>query len=100
MPWKPLRAAPWVPVAAVVEVDETFISTDRTKKPKGQKKGRGYHHKYKVLSLVDCNSGKVRSMVVDDLKASTLAPILRDNIAKEATLMTDEAFYSLEQRRR
>ncbi len=37
----------------VVEVDETFIGVDRTKKPKGTKKGRGYAHKHKVLTLVD-----------------------------------------------
>src|SRR5262245_4287266 len=41
-----------------VEVDETFIGHDFTVKPKGEKKGRGYHHKNKVLSLVDRNSGK------------------------------------------
>jgi hypothetical protein len=28
---------------------------------------------------------------VDDLRVSTLAPIVRENVAKEATLMTDEA---------
>lgn len=36
-----------------VEVDETFIGHDKTKKPRGVKKGRGYEHKNKVLSLVD-----------------------------------------------
>ena len=30
-------------------------------------------------------------MVVDDLKAKTLIPILKENIAKEATVYTDEA---------
>ena len=30
-------------------------------------------------------------MVVDDLKAKTLVPILLDNIAREATVYTDEA---------
>ena len=30
-------------------------------------------------------------MVVDDLKAKTLVPILKENIAKEATVYTDEA---------
>ena len=30
-------------------------------------------------------------MVVDDLKAKTLVPILKENIAKEATIYTDEA---------
>jgi transposase-like protein len=50
-----------------VEVDETFIGNDRTVKPKGEKKGRGYAHKHKVLTLVDRNTGRARSMVVDDL---------------------------------
>lgn len=74
-----------------VEVDETFIGHDKTKKPKGEKKGRGYAHKHKVLSLVDRASGQARSMVVDDLKAKTLIPILQENIAREARIMTDEA---------
>ncbi len=76
-----------------VEVDETFIGRDKTKKPRGQKKGRGYHHKFKVLSLVDRNAGKARSMVVDDVSAKTLAPLVHENLAKEARLMTDEASY-------
>ena len=77
----------------VVEVDETFIGHDKTVKPKGQKKGRGYAHKHKVLSLVDRGTGQVRSMVVDDLKSSTLAPLVRQNLNREARLMTDEAAY-------
>ena len=74
-----------------VESDETFIGRDFEKKPKGVKKGRGYAHKNKVLSLVDRKSGQARSMVIDDMKASTIAPLVRLNIAKEAFLMTDEA---------
>ncbi len=76
-----------------VEVDETFIGHDRTIKPKGMKKGRGFHHKNKVLTLVDRSTGRSRSIVVDDLKASTLAPLVRAGVAKEANLMTDEAIY-------
>ena len=83
--------APFGAGGGIVEVDETFIGHDRTIKPKHTKKGRGYHHKHKVLSLVDRATGRARSMVVDDLKAATLVPILRDNIAKEARIMTDEA---------
>ena len=75
----------------VVEVDETFIGNDRAIKPKGEKKGRGYAHKHKVLSLIDRTTGKQRSMVVDSLKAADLAPILRENIAAETRVMTDEA---------
>ncbi len=74
-----------------VEVDETFIGRDFTKKPKGEKKGRGYEHKNKVLSLVDRSTGQSRSMVVDDLKASTILPILQANIDREARVLTDEA---------
>ncbi len=32
-------------------------------------------------------------MVIDDLKASTLAPLVRKNLYREARLMTDEASY-------
>lgn len=74
-----------------VEVDETFIGRDKRIKPKGVKKGRGYHHKQKILSLVDRDSGKACSMVVDDVKASTLAPLVQENLDREARLMTDEA---------
>ncbi|WP_303828160.1 IS1595 family transposase [Asticcacaulis taihuensis] len=76
---------------AIVEVDETFIGIDRDKKPKHTKKGRGYAHKHKVLSLVDRSTGRARSMVVDSLKAADLMPILQANIAAETHIMTDEA---------
>ena len=77
----------------VVEVDETFIGNDRSIKPKHQKKGRGYHHKFKVLTLVERNTGRARSMVIDSLKADDIAPIVTANMAQEATLHTDEAAY-------
>src|SRR5258708_15090937 len=74
-----------------VEVDETFIGRDFTKKPKGDKRGRGYEHKNKVLSLIDRSTGKSRSIVVDNLKMSTLLPILQANIDPSARVMTDDA---------
>ncbi len=83
--------APFGADGGVVEVDETFIGHDKTNKAKGEKRGRGYHHKNKILSLVDRNSGQARSFVVDDVKATTLAPILVANMARESQLMTDEA---------
>jgi ISXO2-like transposase domain len=61
-----------------VEVDETFIGHNKTIKPKGEKRGRGYRHKNKVLSLVE-NSGQARSVVINDMKATTIAPIVRAN---------------------
>lgn len=75
----------------MVEVDETFIGNDpdRPKAPKA----RGYQHKMKVLSLVDRSTGRAKSMVVEDLNAKAILPILKANIAKEATVLTDDAGY-------
>jgi transposase-like protein len=70
----------------VVEIDETFIGRES-----GSVKRAAYHHKMKVLTLVDRETGKAKSVVVDDLKVSTLLPIIRENVAKEATIYTDEA---------
>ncbi len=81
--------APFGGNGGIVEVDETFIGLDPAKKK--STKARGSHHKMKVLSLVDRSTGRARSIVVDDLKATTLVPILRENIAKEAIVYTDEA---------
>lgn len=71
----------------VVEVDETFIG-HKHKKAEG---ARGYAHKNVMLSLVDRTTGQSKSFVVDNVKRSTLLPILRKNIAKEAIIYTDEA---------
>ena len=71
----------------VVEVDETFIGT----KHKKSKTARGYAHKNAMLSLVDRTTGQSKSFVVKDVTKATLLPILRENIAKEATVYTDEA---------
>jgi hypothetical protein len=71
----------------IVEVDETFIGHDKTIKPEGEKRGR------KVLSLVDRTSGQARSFVVDDVKATTITPIVQENLAREARIMTDDANY-------
>ena len=69
----------------VVEADETFIG-----RKKGERKRYGYEHKMKVLALVE-RGGKARSMVVEKVNTATVAPIVYDNIAREAHLITDEA---------
>jgi transposase-like protein len=71
-----------------VEVDETYIGRNNKSQVR-----RGYAHKQKVLSLVDRDTKQARSVVVDDVKVKTLAPILRANIAREAKLMTDSAHW-------
>ena len=83
--------APFGGEGSIAEADETFIGRDYTKKGKGQRKGRGYAHKFKVLSLIDRTSGKARSFKVDAVDGKTIIPIVRKNIAKETVVMTDDA---------
>lgn len=70
----------------VVEVDETYWGNSG----KQRKGARGFAHKEKVLSLVE-RDGKARSFHVPDVKASTLKPILMEQIKQETSIMTDEA---------
>ena len=44
----------------------------------------------KVLALVDRETGKARTMVIDKVDADTLMPIVVANVAREARVMTDE----------
>jgi transposase-like protein len=82
--------APFGGNGGAVEVDETFIGREP-----GVPVKRAYHHKLKVLTLVDREAGRARSMVVDNLKPATIAPILSENLSCEARLMTDEAGHYL-----
>jgi transposase-like protein len=77
--------APMGGEGAVVEADETFIG-----RKKGMPKRRGYAHKHAVLSLVE-RGGKVRSFHVDGTKAADVVPIIKENVARETRMMTDEA---------
>jgi transposase-like protein len=70
----------------VVEVDETFIGGEP-----GKDVQRGTSHKMKVVSLVDRTTGRAKSIVFNHLTIATVAPILHENIVREATLYTDEA---------
>lgn len=73
-----------------VEADETYWgNTKRSKAARGYK-GRGYAHKEKIVSLVE-RGGNMRSFHVQSVTAKTLKPILLEQIAKDAHLMTDEA---------
>jgi len=78
--------APFGSNGGTVEVDETFLWNEED-----MPKRRGYAHKRKVLSLVDRESGESRSLVIDSVNSKTILPILKDNIAKEAKVMTDDA---------
>jgi transposase-like protein len=72
--------------SGIVEADETFIGRKKgVAKPKG-----GVGHKHAVLSLVE-RGGEVRSVHVADVRAATLVPIVNENIARGARVMTDNA---------
>ena len=87
-----MRSGDLVPLGAngsIVESDETFIGKEpNVEKPKN---ARSFHHKMKVLSLVDRATGRARSFVVNNTNKHEIVPILRSNISKEARVMTDEA---------
>jgi transposase-like protein len=84
--------APMGGAGGVVEADETFIG-----RKEGSIKRRGHGHKNAVLSLVDRESGQVRSFHVDSVSAAELVPIVKANVAKETAMMTDKwsGYYSL-----
>ena len=69
----------------MVEVDETFIGREE-----GREVKQSYHHKMKVLSLVDRASGRARSFVIEGVNVEQIGPIVVENISREAKLMTDE----------
>lgn len=69
-----------------VEVDKTYIGNI-----KGKQRKRGAAHKNAVLSLLDRETGHVRSFHVAGATADEVAPIVRANVSKEAHLMTDQA---------
>ena len=74
-----------------VEIDETFIGRDPDARPTPKHANPSWVEKIKVVSLVDRQSGRARSFVVDTLSAEDLNPILSGNIASEARLLSDEA---------
>jgi transposase-like protein len=70
----------------VVEGDETFIGRKKgVAKPKS-----GFAHKNVVLTLVE-RGGKAQSFHIDSTRWQDVAPIVNQNLAREAKFMTDEA---------
>ncbi len=82
------QSTPFGSGSGVVEVDEIYI-----KKKKNTVKRRGDQHKQKVVSLVDRDTKKVKSVKVGRINAKSIKPILDKGMAKEATLMTEEAHH-------
>lgn len=68
-----------------VEADETYWGSNGKQAPGA----RGWAHKMKVVSLVE-RGGQKRSFHVANVTGNTVAPVLREQVAKKARLMTDE----------
>jgi transposase-like protein len=74
-----------------VEADETFIGRKKgVPVPKG-----GYSHKHAVLGLVE-RGGKVRTVHIDEVTKESVSEVVRENVSREAWLMSDEAKHYLE----
>jgi transposase-like protein len=68
-----------------VEADETFIGRkEGAETPKG-----GYSHMNAVLALVE-RGGKVKCVHIDSVTSDEIGRHVRENVAREAWLMTDE----------
>ena len=72
-----------------VEADETFIGKSERNKVPGRT--RGMHDKQKVFSLIDRETKRAKSVVIKNLSAGHIKPIIGKHVSKEAILMTDEA---------
>ncbi len=72
------------PLDGTVEMDETYIGGKR----RGGKRGRGTD-KEAVVGIVQ-RQGSVRVQHVDNVRAVTLMPMLRDNVKLGSAVMTDE----------
>ena len=73
-----------------VEVDETFIGRDPNNRPEQGKPSRSPNMN-KVVSLMDRDSGALRSFVVDEVSNRAIWPVLATNISPDAVLMTDSS---------
>jgi len=83
---RPAETTPMGGGGKTVEVDETFIG-----RLEGQPKRKaGWGHKNTVVTLVE-RGGSARSFHVDSTTIADIAPIVRENIARETAMMTDEA---------
>ena len=71
----------------IAESDETYVGRKKgSMKPLG-----GASHKNVVLTLIDRESGEARSFHVETASVHTVTPIVRENIAKETKIATDDA---------
>lgn len=82
---KVLGVEPMGGAGKIVESDETYFG-----RVEGMPVKRGVGHKLAVLTLVE-RGGSARSFHIDGTRMEDIAPIVRQNVARDSHLMTDEA---------
>ena len=94
-------------LVGTIELDEGFFSTDTKKEDKEQplKRGRGSQKKSKVLVMAESESvkdkttrkgkprkvGHIKMVVIPDLQADTVTPIVEKNISPSARVDSDDS---------
>lgn len=71
-------------LSGTVEADETYIGG----KGGNNKRGRGAENKTAVVGVVE-RKGEVKAKAVENVKSSTITPLIRENVELGANLMTD-----------
>lgn len=71
----------------LVEIDETYIG-----RAEGEELTRpAMWHMHRVLTMIDRDTGRARSMVLDDFTQAGVKKVLDENIVRSAIIVTDEA---------
>jgi len=70
-----------------VQADETWIGN----KPGVERARGGFRHKMKVVALLDQRTGRTRAVHAAEMVPNEIANIVRANVDRESTLVTDEA---------
>lgn len=94
-------------LSGVIELDEGFFSTIKPddEKDKILKRGRGSQKRSKVLVMVESvpvegkttkhgkqrKVGHIKMVVIDDLKANTITPIVKSKVAKMTVIDSDDS---------
>jgi transposase-like protein len=94
-----LEVPPMGGAGKVVEVDETYLGgLPEHKRSEAKRTGRAWHRtsrgvgtKRAILTLVE-RGGEARSFYVENAPIEKVVKIVRDNVAKESRLHTDESY--------
>ena len=80
-------------LSGTVVADETWIGGEPKNRHGGHRKGmQGVTDKQPVMSLVNTETGEVRSTAIRDVTATTLGPILAEHVDQAASVLhTDES---------